>query len=35
MTTRFEPGMSEDRRAELVGGWSDALTRSRTTGNPG
>lgn len=29
-TTRFEPRMSEGRRAELVGGWQDALARARS-----
>ena len=29
-TARFEPGMSEARRHELIGGWRDALGRSKS-----
>jgi glycerol kinase len=29
-TARFEPAMSAGRRGELIGGWVDALARSRT-----
>lgn len=29
-TTRFEPAMPDTRRAELTGGWLDALSRART-----
>jgi glycerol kinase len=30
--TRFEPAMSADHRAELLGGWREALNRSRSLG---
>jgi len=29
--TRYEPRMSEDERALLLGGWADALSRARVT----